>query len=222
LTSRWRVKSAEDPRLAADRAALAWSQSSTPAGLLASSVFISADARALVRISQWRDDEQGDSEAAAVPVSARPSQPAPPPRSRGRALVPISEPSVEHLGTRLYRPYRSGLLRRPDEEPGVLVVVELDLGAPGRAQDWVELILAAVEADGPPTGLLGGHFYVSDDGRRAVNLAEWVSTEAHRDALDADGGFFGGGAAWERVRSFAEGKVKAEHYTFLRTTVHAA
>ena len=218
LTSRWRVTSPDAPRAAAERAALAWSQSSTPAGLLASNVFISADARALLRISQWRDDESG---------ADAPAGPAPAPSSRarggGRALVPLSEPAVEHVGTRVYRPCRSGTFRAPDEEPGTLVVVELDLGAPGRAQDWVELIFDAITTDGrPPDGLLAGHFYVSEDGRRAVNLAEWVSKEAHAVAVATSAGFMGGGPGWAKVRAFAEGKVKSEHYSFLQSTAHAA
>ncbi len=40
---------------------------------------------------------------------------------------------------------------------------------------------------------MAGHFYVSEDGRRAVNLAEWVSAEAHAKAASAtSGGFMGG------------------------------
>jgi hypothetical protein len=49
-----------------------------------------------------------------------------------------------------------------------------------------------------------------------------VSREAHAGAIATAAGFMGGGAGWERVRSFAEGRVKSEHYNFLRSTVHAA
>jgi hypothetical protein len=209
LTSRWRVTSPTEPYAAAERAAVAWSQSSAPAGLLASNVFISADARALLRISQWRDDREDG-----APVSPPASQ------SRARAIVPVSEPAVEHIGTRIYRPYRSGMFRKPEEEPGVLFVIDLDLGGPGRAQDWIELIFEAIAADGqPPAGLMAGHFYMSDDGRRAVNLAEWVSAEAHAEAVATSAGFMGGGPGWSKVRAFAEGHVKSEHYNFLRSTV---
>lgn len=221
LTSRWRVTSPSEPHAAAERAALAWSQSSAPAGLLASNVFISADARALLRISQWRDDQSGDEPGSAgngTPMST-PS----PTKSRARAIVPVSEPAVEHVGTRVYRPCRSGMFRRPEEEPGVLFVIDLDLGGPGRAQDWVELIFEAIATDGqPPTGLMAGHFYISEDGRRAVNLAEWVSAEAHAAATATSAGFMGGGPGWSKVRAFAEGRVKSEHYNFLRSTVPAA
>lgn len=212
LTSRWRVTSVDAPRMAAERAAQAWSQSSTPAGLLASNVFISADDRKLVRISQWRDDESSGT-GPPPPSTAAPS--------RSRGIVPVSEPSVEHLGTRVYRPYRSGTYRTPDQQPGALFVVDLDLGGPGQAQEWVELIFAAIEAEGrPPEGLLAGHFYVSEDGRRAVNLAEWVSAEAHAKAVSEDGGFMGASPGWERVRSFAGSRVTVENYRFLRNTAH--
>ncbi len=213
LTSRWKVTAVDAPRKAAERAAQAWSQSSTPAGLLASNVFISSDDRKLVRISQWRDDEAGGSGPPPPPSTAAPA--------RGRGIVPISEPTVEHLGTRVYRPYRSGTYRAPDEEPGALFVVDLDMGGAGQAQEWVELIFAAIETQGhPPDGLMAGHFYVSDDGRRAVNLAEWVSAEAHAKAVSDEGGFMGASPAWEKVRAFVGGRVTVENYRFFRSTAH--
>ena len=222
LTSRWRITSVDDPIIAAERAALAWSQSSTPAGLLASHVFISADDRKLVRISQWRDDEAEGSVAPPPSTAATGGGTTPGSASRvktGRkpAIVPVAEAAVEHLGTRVYRPHRSWIQRAPDAQPGSLFVIDLDLGGPGRAQDWVELIFQAVEAGGAvPEGLLAAHFYVSDDGRRAVNFAEWVSDEAHHAAI-SDGGFMTS-PAWARARAFAAGKVTVESYRFFRST----
>lgn len=83
--------------------------------------------------------------------------------------------------------------------PGVVTVtVDLDEPDPERQRAWVDNAFdAAGTADpAPEAGLLSARFHLSLDGARVLNLAEWTTAQAHRDAAGITDGFR------KRVRGF--------------------
>lgn len=75
---------------------------------------------------------------------------------------------------------------RRNELSGCLVVVRQPLIRPDREsqRDWINTVLRALDGDAePPVGLLTANFFASRDGAYVLNLAEWTSAEAHREAL---------------------------------------
>jgi hypothetical protein len=104
-------------------------------------------------------------------------------------------------GFTAYRRYRSQ--SRPDREPGCVVLVSVEFDRPGVAEEWVDLVLEALAAEEDPhPGGISAHFHVSTDGMRVLNYAEWVSAEAHVEALERSGGSVGRNARWRRVQEF--------------------
>ncbi|QQQ79817.1 antibiotic biosynthesis monooxygenase [Saccharothrix sp. 6-C] len=106
-------------------------------------------------------------------------------------------------GAVAYRRYRSGAEVGADREVGCVVLVSVRLDRPGVAEEWVDLVFAALAAEERPhPGGISAHFHVSLDGLRVLNYAEWTSAEAHEEAMAAGGGSVGRSAAWQRVHSF--------------------
>ncbi len=102
-----------------------------------------------------------------------------------------------------YRRYRSGGLASEDRPVGCVVLVSVEFDRPGLAEEWVDLVFAALDAeDEPHPGGISAHFHVSVDGLRVLNYAEWTSARAHRDALARGNGSVGLSEPWRRVRSF--------------------
>ncbi|GAA0222180.1 hypothetical protein GCM10010492_20440 [Saccharothrix mutabilis subsp. mutabilis] len=103
-------------------------------------------------------------------------------------------------GFTAYRRHRT--LSRPGVEVGCVVLVTIDL-EPGTAEEWIDLVLTALAAEQDPhPGGISAHFHISDDGSRVLNYAEWVSAQAHVDALNRGDGAVGVGELWQRVRGF--------------------
>lgn len=96
---------------------------------------------------------------------------------------------------------------RRDDAPACLVVVRQPFTLATReAQcDWVATVLRALESDAePPAGLLTANFFASRDGALVLNLAEWTSADAHREALKRGSygqhGSIGSSPQWKATR----------------------
>jgi hypothetical protein len=142
-----------------------------PEGLLAYSLFIDADGDVLRDYAQWTDE-----------AAAR-RQP-----ERGR----------DHIAYHLYRGSRSAA----GTPPGAMVAVRVDTDDDALARTWVDAVFEALDQDTAlPAGGLGAFFHVSTDGRHVLNYAEWVSADAHRQALAATGRGISSGPLWDKVQT---------------------
>ena len=67
----------------------------------------------------------------------------------------------------------------------------------------MDLVLEALAGEEDPhPGGISAHFHVSTDRMRVLNYAEWLSAEAHVEALERGGGSVGQNARWRRVQEF--------------------
>jgi hypothetical protein len=104
----------------------------------------------------------------------------------------------DHTRYRLYRGSRSA----DGVVPGAIVAVRVDTDADVLARTWVDAVFEALDQDrGLPSGGLGAFFHISTDGRRVLNYAEWVSADAHKNALAATGRGISQGPLWDKVQS---------------------
>ncbi len=94
--------------------------------------------------------------------------------------VPARAEAVE------YRPHRSILLADPPPEPGCVVVATFDVDGPERQAYIIDAVINAIEQAPPAAnrGMISANFFVSTDGTRVLNFAEWTSDEAHEAFLD--------------------------------------
>ncbi|ONI86736.1 hypothetical protein ALI22I_24290 [Saccharothrix sp. ALI-22-I] len=106
-------------------------------------------------------------------------------------------------GAVAYRRYRSGVMADPERPVGCVVLVEAEFDRPDVAEEWIDLVFAALaDEEVPHPGGISATFHVSEDGMRMLNYAEWTSAEAHEDALARGNGAVGLSAVWQRVQSF--------------------
>ncbi|WP_158841594.1 antibiotic biosynthesis monooxygenase [Saccharothrix deserti] len=106
-------------------------------------------------------------------------------------------------GAVAYRRYRSGGLAEPERPVGCVVLVTAEFDRPDVAEEWIDLVFAALAADEVPhPGGISATFHVSEDGMRMLNYAEWTSAQAHKDALARGNGSVGLAPEWQRVQSF--------------------
>jgi hypothetical protein len=105
--------------------------------------------------------------------------------------------------------YRSFQPVAPGTAPrtGCVFFVTIDFDGPDRRRQrrWIEGVVAALAAEPEPApGLIAAHFHASTDGTRVVNYAEWISAQAHRDALTHGPNGVGQTELpeWRRVREF--------------------
>ncbi len=199
--SLWTLESPVAQRAAAEAALSAMPASP---GLLRFSVFRGLDDLTLFLLSQWTDAAARD---AFLATNAAP-----------RASVDEKVPGIRRDWREPASPYR-GFVSREKEEAGCLVVVRQPLLRPDPQvqRDWVDTVMAALEADPhPPSGLLSATFFLADDGAHVLNLAEWTSADAHRAALRrgtdprAQHGSIGDSPLWRAVRSHAGIRVEYE------------
>jgi hypothetical protein len=123
----------------------------------------------------------------------------------GGGVVTYSQWSrpVDGDGAVAYRRYRSVGRASADRPVGCVVLVSVRFDRPGVAEEWVDLVLAALAAeDEPDPGGISAHFHVGVDGTRVLNYAEWTSARAHVDAMARGGGAVGESPLWRQVRSF--------------------
>ena len=144
-----------------------------PEGLLAYSLFIDANGDLLRDYAQWTEE-------------AATRQP------------DMDAVRRDDIGYHLYRGSRSAA----GTPPGAMVAVRVDTDDDALARTWVDAVFDALEQDGDlPAGGLGAFFHVSTDGRHVLNYAEWVSADAHRQALAATGRGISSGPLWDKVQT---------------------
>ncbi|MFF1926370.1 antibiotic biosynthesis monooxygenase [Streptomyces sp. NPDC058221] len=193
--STWDVGTPERQRQAVEAIREAWASREWPhPGPLSYTVGAGEDGRTLLHYSQWPDEE---SYRAFVRTG----------RDERNADVDAAVPGIERLGLHTYELYRSTPPDGSDaREPGCVVTVDVEFEGADRARqrDWVDSVFEALGTDpAPAPGGIAGHFHVSTDGTRVLNYAEWVSTQAHIDALAAPGNGVGSRTLqWERVQTY--------------------
>ncbi|MDQ1020491.1 antibiotic biosynthesis monooxygenase [Streptomyces afghaniensis] len=187
--STWRVGTPERQQQTVEVIGRTWERRPWPAGdLLGYHVYVGHDGSTLMHHSQW-SSEQGYEAFVKTHRQERVDE------------IDTAVPGIERVGLGRYRRYRSreravGDLRVP--ELVVAVRIDFEEGAGERREEWVDLVLKAVEDD--PTGhvgLISAHFHLSTDGGHVLNYAEWESDQAYDESLAAPGT-----DAWERVRTY--------------------
>lgn len=192
--STWDVGTPERQRQAVEAIRKTWGSREWPRpGPLSYTVHTGEDGRTLFHYSQWADEETFRAFVRAG-------------RDERNADIDAAVPGIERIALHTYELYRSTPLGGPDaREPGCVVIVDVEFEGPDKARqrDWVDGVFEALGTDpAPAPGGIGGHFHVSTDGTRVLNYAEWVSAQAHIDALAGPGDGVGSRTPeWERVRN---------------------
>jgi hypothetical protein len=172
-------------------------------GLIRYSVFQGLDEPTLFHLSQWHDESARDEYVHSV--SAGP-----------RSAVDAELPGIHRDWREMATPYRSFVRGPKEAHVRCLVVVRQPIIRPDAAlaRDWIDTVFRALESEaGPPEGLCAASFFISLDGDVAINLAEWVSPDAHRAALKpvdfGRNGSIGDSLEWRAARSHSG--VTSEH-----------
>lgn len=84
----------------------------------------------------------------------------------------------------------------------VLVVREFDEPRPAHAMQMVDMLFAAPEASVPTPGLISANFFISLDGRRVLNYAEWTTVEAHRRLAEQSSPALEASPEWETAHNW--------------------
>ncbi|GGU36424.1 antibiotic biosynthesis monooxygenase [Lentzea flava] len=101
-----------------------------------------------------------------------------------------------------YTLYRSSSPRR-DRDVGCVVLVTVDTDSEATARAWVDSVFVALASEpNPHPGGLSAAFHIRDDGKRVINVAEWVSAQDHIDAMSDGNGIGSPTADWRRVQNF--------------------
>ncbi|MEU1347195.1 antibiotic biosynthesis monooxygenase [Streptomyces sp. NPDC005776] len=188
----WDAGTPERGRQAVEAIRTAWAHRHWPhPGLLSYSVYTGEDGRTLFHYAQWTGEETYQDFVREG-------------RDARDAEIDAAVPGIERRGPHTYELYRSS--SPGGREPGCVVVVDVEFEAADKARqrDWVDGVFEALGTDpAPAVGGLAGHFHVSTDGTRVLNYAEWVSAQAHVDALAAPGDGIGSRTPqWERVQTY--------------------
>ncbi|MFI2027021.1 antibiotic biosynthesis monooxygenase [Streptomyces buecherae] len=179
--STWRVGTPERQRAAVDAIAATWQRLPWPTPeLLGYSVYTGTDGETLLHYTQWTSEAAREAYVRAGRQVAH------------AAEIDAAVPGIERDGVTSYRLYRSAFTpgARGPQAPavGCAIAVTIDFDGPdeARLRRWVD---GWFDGDEPEVddfdGLLAAHFHVSTDGTRVLNYAEWVSAQAHIDALAA-------------------------------------
>ncbi len=176
LAGEWSTSGPEHQRRAADAALAAWQATGWPAGLLAHTCLLGQDGRSVLHYTQWA----GENAARAFAGTGKPGW---------IRAVDGAVYGIEHRKVTAYQLYRNTTPAPGSPPAGCLVTVTIDFGTPDaqRQRDWVDNVFAAAGTDSPApaAGMLAAHFHISVDGTRVLNLAEWTTAQAHRDAIAA-------------------------------------
>ncbi|MFB8244918.1 antibiotic biosynthesis monooxygenase [Streptomyces sp. NPDC055952] len=184
--STWRVGTPERQRLTVEAVARTWERRPWPAsGLLGYHVYTGHDGSTLLHHSRWSSEQ--DYEAF---VKTH--------RQERVDEIDTAVPGIERVELRRYRRYRSRERAAGQARvPGLIVTVRIDFAAAERREEWVDLVLKALEDDAEGhAGLVSAHFHLSTDGGHVLNYAEWESAAAYDRALAAPST-----DTWERVRT---------------------
>ena len=175
LSSEWVSPS---PKATADAVIEAWRDRPWPTGLLTYALFVDTEGDLIRDYSQWTNEQASHD------------------FSRSGHQVPVER--RDHAEYRLYR----GSRNEDGRTPGAIVAVRVDTDGPEVARAWVDSVFEALEQDEHlPPGGLGAFFHISTDGRQVLNYAEWISPEAHRQALAATGRGISQGPLWDKVQN---------------------
>ncbi|MEV6122355.1 antibiotic biosynthesis monooxygenase [Streptomyces sp. NPDC052077] len=196
LFSTWSVGTPERQARTVEAVARAWERRPWPAeALRAYHLYTAHDGSTLLHHSQWEDESAYEGFARTR-------------RQERLDEIDTAVPGIERHGLRRYRRYRSGTSATGPEAPvpGCVVIVDVEFESPDpqRQRDWVDAVFEALAADPEPhTGGISAHFHLSTDGTRVLNYAEWVSAQAHIDALATPGDGPGSPSPeWERVQTW--------------------
>jgi hypothetical protein len=142
----------------------------------------------LFHLSQWADD----------PEKASPW------KADWSATVDATVPGIERRGVTAYRHYRSDQPRGPAADPGCVVFVERRFEQPrrSRATALVDTLFAAPESAQPTPELISANFFISIDGARVLNYAEWTTEQAHRSLADETATTVEASPEWEAVHTW--------------------
>jgi hypothetical protein len=191
LARRWSFAS----DAACNGSAEAWSTHIRPeAGLLRASLYRGLEEPTLLELSHWSDAPTRDRYV-----------------SKG---VDTANAGARDAGVEAKREWQHacdaphGAYVRPNAPTAhdlVLVRQPLVRADPALGQEWIDLVLAALQGQAPE-GLCAATFFVPTDPVAALNLAEWTSADAHRAALKTANfgqyGSIGDTPSWRRARSF--------------------
>jgi hypothetical protein len=169
LASRWSLANAET-QIAAAKACLA--EMPEASGLVRYSIFSGMDDPILFHLAQWESATARDHYMQVL--SAQPN-----------AAVDAKVARILRDWREAAAPYRD-FTSSHREQARCLVVLRQPLVKPDEtlAHDWIDSVLFALKAaGGAPDGLCAAHFFVSRNSEVVLNLAEWVSADAHRAAL---------------------------------------
>lgn len=188
LSSEWALGTPERQKSAAAALVDAWQRNPWPDGLLTYAIYLDTDGDLIRHYSQWT------SEAAFDEFIRSGRQPR-------LDLIDATVPGIERRDLAKYRLYRGN---RADDGriPGAIVAVRVDTDSKELAEIWVDAVFEALEQDkNLPAGGIGAFFHISTDGKHVLNYAEWISAEAHKQALAATGGGISRGPMWDRVQT---------------------
>lgn len=175
----WHVGTPERQRAAVEAIAATWRRLPWPdPELLGYSVYSSTDGETLLHYAQWTSAAAYEEHVTAGRQAAH------------LAEVDAVVPGIERAGETPYLLYRSAFTpgaRGPQAPvPGCVIAVSIEFEGPDeeRLRRWVDGWFRGDESEVDDfDGLLAAHFHVSTDGTRVLNYAEWVSEQAHIDAL---------------------------------------
>jgi quinol monooxygenase YgiN len=208
LISQWQVAGSQLQRKAVDAAMQVWERFAWPEGLLSYACYLGTDNQTILHYSQWSHEE----------AHRQFLRNDPPERLR---LITEAVP-IARTGIDAFRLYRSIVADTP-AKPGCIVIVREAFERPDITPRWIDAVLVALAAEeSPPEGGISGHFHISTDGLRMVNYAEWVSAQAHQNALNKPGEAASDRSLlWQTVRHFPGRKNtgSVERYHFYRSII---
>lgn len=210
IASQWKLTNATDQHRAA-HAALEAMPVTTP-GLVNYSVYRGLDDFSLFHLSQWTTTVSRDRY---VDVSS----------AGPRDAVDSELPDIDRRWREFVSPHRRYVSGDP-RPPRCLVVVRqpLRLTDPVIVKEWVDTVVTALESGTRGTDvLIATTVLINSAGDVALNLAEWVSADAHRNALrPADLGTTGNGGDSPRRQATREHSEVNPEYEALRYTLVGA
>ena len=178
LVGEWVAGSPVRQAAAADAAVAAWGDGAWPEGLASRTAFVSTDGTSVLHWSQG-------AHASVFAASARRAgewlgrvDDVVPGLARGRATGVVPYRRVEPDAP---SDAASGGADGGADPVGCLAIAEFEVAArpgDGRAEALVDAVVAASGTDMPP-GLVSANFFVSADGTRIVDYAEWVDGASH-------------------------------------------
>jgi quinol monooxygenase YgiN len=165
VISRWQVTGRQAQRAAADAVMARWQHLPWPEGCLEIACLLSTDGELVLFYAQWTDEQAHRRHTASQAERAD--------------EVGLDGTHLDTVVSRLAGPAASRSADGP--YPGCIALITIQTDSPDHQRQAAELI-AAVAADLDPGGI-GGHLLFGLDGTRVILYAEWISEEAHREAV---------------------------------------